>query len=192
MTSVDLVVLGVLALSGLIAFMRGIVREILSIAGWVGAALVATTFVSYLRPFVGRYMPSPEWTDPVSYIALFLVSLIVFSILAKMVSNAVRSSAVGGIDRSLGLVFGLARGAVVAIVVYVVGGMAMPPDHWPEQVIEARSLPFIHDGAIWITQMIPEEYRPKIPPLPAARQTSAEGVMTPTPTGRAIDPPIRR
>ena len=192
MTSVDLVVLGVLALSGLISYMRGIVREILSIAGWAGAAMVAFTVLPFARPYVARYVPSPEWVDPAGYIVLFLVSLIVFSILSKMIGSAVRSSAVGGVDRVLGLMFGLVRGAAVAVAVYIVGGLAMPSDHWPEQVATARVLPYIHDGAIWVVKMIPPEYRPVVAPLPAARQTSAEGLMTPTPAGRAIDPPIRR
>ena len=192
MTSVDLVVLGVLALSGLISYMRGIVREILSIAGWAGAAMVAFTFLPAVRPYVAKYVPAPEWVDPAGYIVLFLVSLIVFSILSKMIGSAVRSSAVGGVDRVLGLMFGLVRGAAVAVAVYIVGGMAMPSDHWPEQVATARVLPFIHDGAIWVAQLIPPEYRPVVAPLPVARQTSAEGLMTPAPAGRAIDRPIRR
>jgi membrane protein required for colicin V production len=192
MTSVDLLVLGVMMLSALIAFMRGLVREVLSIAAWLGAAAVSVSFLPMIRPMISPYVPSPEWTDPAGYVILFLVALIVFSLVAKTIGGAVRASAIGGIDRSLGLLFGLARGAVLAIAVYIVGGMAVPPERWPAQVLDARSLPLIFKGAEWVVRQIPVEYRPKVEPLPPSRQASLDGILNASPTGRAIDPPIRR
>jgi len=191
MTAVDLLVLGVMFLSGLIAFMRGFVREVLSIGAWLGAAVVALTCIPLVRPLLVPYMPSPEWTDPAGYIILFLVSLIVFSLVAKTIANMVRSSAIGGIDRTLGLVFGVARGAVIAIIAYIVACMAIPPDHWPQPVIDAYSLPTIYKAAAWVVDRIPPEYRPTVPP-PPARQTAVDGILSTSPTGRAIDPPLRK
>jgi membrane protein required for colicin V production len=190
MTSADVVVLAVMILSGLVAFMRGLVREVLSIVAWLGAALVAWKFKPVLVPYLG-WMPQ-EWTDPAAYIVIFLVSLIVFSIVASTISGAVRSSAVGGIDRTLGLAFGLARGVVLAIVAYIVGGLAIPPERWPEQVLDARSLPLIYQGAEWLARQVPEEYRPKVETPPAPRQPALNSLLSASPTGRAIDPPPRR
>ena len=192
MTSVDLIVLGVMFLSGLVALMRGLVREVLSVAAWLGAAAVATTFMPLARPMVSQWVPSPEWTDPAGYIALFLVSLILFTLIAKLIGGAVRSSAIGGVDRSLGFLFGLARGAAIAVVAYIVAGMAIPVDHWPAQVLEARSLPLIHDGARMAVRLIPPESQPPVYAPPPARQTSVGGVTRATPVGRASDPPPRR
>jgi membrane protein required for colicin V production len=192
MTSVDLMVLGVMAVSGLLAFSRGLVREVLSIGAWIGAAVVSMEFLPALRPLVKPYMPSPEWTDPAGYILLFLVSLIVLTLVAKTIGGMVRSSAIGGIDRTLGLLFGLARGAVIAIILYIVAGMAIPVDHWPEPVLDARSLPYIYSGAAWAVRQIPPEYQPPVPPPPATRQTVLEPILSTTPSGRAIDPPLRR
>ena len=192
MTSADMVVLGILLLSGVIAFMRGVVREILSVAAWAGAAVAAVTGAPAIRPYVSPHMPSPDWTDPVCYVLVFIVALVVFSVVAKMISSAVKASAVGGIDRTLGLLFGLGRGALVVIAIYIGMGMAMPVDHWPEQVLSARALPFVHDGAMWAAQMIPPEYRPVVPELPSGKQPSREKILSPTPTGRASDPPPRK
>jgi membrane protein required for colicin V production len=192
MTSVDLVVLGVMLLSGLLAFARGLVREVLSIGAWLGAAVVAISFLPAIRPLVVPYVPSPEWTDPTGYILLFVVSLIVFSLIAKTIGGAVRSSAIGGIDRTLGLVFGFARGAALAVVAYIFATMVTPPDHWPEPVLESRSLPYIYTGAVWAAKQIPPEYRPSVPPPPPGRQTALEGILNTSPSGRAIDPPLRR
>ena len=100
MTSVDLVVVAVLLISGVLALARGFVREVLSIGAWIGAAVVAIMLLPALRPFLEPYMPSPEWTDPAGYILLFLLSLIVFSLIAKTIGGMVRHSGIGGIDRT--------------------------------------------------------------------------------------------
>jgi membrane protein required for colicin V production len=192
MTSVDLILLGILFLSALVGFVRGLVREVLSIAAWVGAAAVAIAFLPAVRPLLSGWMPSPEWVDPTGYIVLFIVSLIVFSLIARAIGNVVRTSAISGVDRTLGLVFGLARGAVLAIAAYIVAGMAVPVDHWPEQVLESQSLPYIYVGAEWAVRRIPPEYQPPVYKPPPSRQTALEGILNASPTGRAIDPPIRR
>ena len=172
MTAVDLVVLGVMFVSGLIGFTRGLVREVLTIAAWVGAAVIAIMFVRTLNPWLNPYMPSPEWTDPAGYVLLFLVSLIVLSLIAKTIGGAVRSSAIGGIDRTLGLVFGLARGAALAVAAYIIAGMVHPPEQWPEQVLAARSLPYIYKGAAWVARVLPPEYPLKVDPPPPSRQSA--------------------
>jgi membrane protein required for colicin V production len=189
MTSVDLAVVGVMILSGLLALSRGLVREILSIGAWLGAAAIAMAVLPRIRKLVEPYVPSPEWTDPVGYIALFLVSLIILSVIAKAIGNAVRSSVISGIDRTLGLLFGLARGAVLAVAVYIVACLAIPPDRWPQPVLESRSLPYIYSGAEWAVRQIPQEYRPQVLPPPPSRQTALGGLLKTSPTGRASDPP---
>jgi membrane protein required for colicin V production len=189
MTSVDLAVLGLMILSGLLAFSRGLIREVLSIGAWLGAAVIAVAGVPTVRPFVERYVPSPDWTDPVGYIVLFLVSLIVLSVIAKAISGAVRSSMISGVDRSLGLLYGLARGAGLAVVVYIAACIAIPPDRWPQPVLESRALPYIYNGAEWLVRQIPQEYRPQILPPPPSRQTALGGLLKATPVGRAFDPP---
>jgi membrane protein required for colicin V production len=190
MTSVDLAVLVVMILSGLLAFSRGLVREVLSIGAWVGALLIAVTGVSMIRPIARRWIADPDWADIASYGALFLVSLIILSVVAKAIGNAVRSSAVSGVDRSLGLLFGLARGAVLAMIAYFFACLAIPPDRWPQPVLESRSLPYIYTGAAWVVRQIPQEYRPQVPPPPPpSRQTALDGVLRASPIGRASDAP---
>jgi membrane protein required for colicin V production len=193
MTSVDLALLAVMFVSGLLAFARGLVREVLSIGAWVGAAVVAMTCLPAVRPLLEPYMPSSEWVDPAAFIIVFLVSLIVLSLVAKTIGSAVRSSAIGGIDRTLGLLFGLARGAALAIALYIVACMAIPPDRWPQPVLESRSLGYIYTGAEWAARQIPQEYRPAVlPPPPHLRQATLDKILDTSPTGRAIDPSLRR
>ena len=192
MTTVDLVILGVTGISGIVAFMRGLVREILSIGSWAGASALAAWLEPVAKPAMLQWIPSPEWVDPISYIVLFLVALIVLTILARAVSGAVRSSAVGGVDRSLGLLFGIARGFGIAIIAYIVAGMAVPVEHWPDDVLNSRAIPFVYEGATWAVAAIPETYRPFLVAPPGPRQAGVGPILNNAPAGRAIDPPPRR
>ena len=111
MTWVDLVVFGFLAISGLLAFVRGLVREVLGIGAWIGAVAAGFMALPQMRKMVSTWFSTPEWVDPVSFIVIFLITLIMLMLIARIIGGAVRRSALGGVDRTLGLVFGLVRGA---------------------------------------------------------------------------------
>jgi membrane protein required for colicin V production len=191
MTWLDLAVLGVLAVSALLAFMRGLVREVLGVGAWAGAAAFAVWGLPTVRPLLTSRLPA-EWIDIAGAGGLFLVSLIVLLMVSHYVSRAVRASALGGVDRSLGLVFGLARGAALVVIAYIVGQWVLPVERWPAPVLEARSLPLAYDGAIWARDRLPENYRPKIEPPPASREATADALLRATPVGRATGKPSAR
>ena len=187
MTWVDLVVLGVLLTSAALAFMKGLVREVLGIGAWVGAVVVAVKTLPWSRDIAARWVPDPAWLDPAGFVGAFLVTLIVLSLIARWIGRFVRGSALGGLDRSLGVIFGLARGAALVIIAYILGGMAVAIEQWPEPVLQARALGVTHDGAVWLARQLPEEYRPQIRPPPAGRTPTADELMRATPQGRATD-----
>jgi membrane protein required for colicin V production len=199
MTSVDWGILGLMVISALIAFIRGLVREVLTVGAWLGAGALSYALTPVTRPYVSRYVPSPEWTDPAAtYILLFLIWLIALSLVAKTIGHVVRHSAIGGVDRSLGLVFGLARGSAVTIAVYLVASMVVLPAQWPEPVLESRSLPIMCKGAAWVAGqlvargLMDQSSWEKIQECPGPRQTTADSILNTSPTGRAFDPPLRR
>ncbi len=132
MTWVDLAMFGIMAVSGLLAFVRGLVREILGIGAWVGAIAAGIAGLPLVRGYVRNWMDAPEWVDPVSFLVVFLVTLIVLMLAARAIGSLVRGSALGGVDRTLGLLFGLARGAVVIMIAYILAGTVFPIDHWPK------------------------------------------------------------
>ena len=77
MTWVDLVVLGVLAVSALFAFMRGLVREVLGLAAWVGAIFAGVWALPRVRPQFQQWLGTSPWIDPVAFAVVFIISLIV-------------------------------------------------------------------------------------------------------------------
>ena len=188
MNWVDLAVLAVLALSGLLAFMRGFVREALGIGAWVVAVLAASPYGAfpYVQPWARQHINDPSTADLVAFGSVFLVVLIVMWMIAGAVSSAVRATVLGGLDRTLGLVFGLARGAALVAVAYMVGSWLFPVEQWPAPVIEARSLPAVHRGAVWIAAQIPPAYRPSVAAPPTGRPTSSASLLQSKPDGRAV------
>ncbi len=187
MTWVDLVVLAVLAVSGLLAFSRGLVREILGLAAWAGAVFIAVWALPLVRPQFQQWLgEGSSWADPAAFGAVFVVSLIILMISSRWVSALVRASPIGGIDRTLGLVFGLARGAVLLVLAYIIAGMVVQVDRWPDAVLQARSLPFVYQGAKWAVEKIPADHRPQLYAPPPGRQTTADALLRASPQGRAV------
>jgi membrane protein required for colicin V production len=193
MTWVDIVVLGVLAISALLAFMRGFVREVLGIGSWLGAAVVSIWGFPYARPrFEQWFAGSPDLVNPVTFGALFIGALIVLMVVSHWIGAVVRGSALGGLDRTLGLLFGLVRGAALVVFAYIAAGVVLPVDRWPPQVLEARAMPLAYAGANWTVARLPEQYRPHIYPPPPGHETTADALMQALPQGRAIGrPPVK-
>jgi membrane protein required for colicin V production len=189
MTWVDGIVIAVLVLAGVLAFMRGFVREALGIAAWIGAAYAAYRAFPFVEPRVRRVIDDVAIADPVALAVVFIVALIVFSLIAGWFGRRVRYSSLGGIDRSLGFLFGLAKGAAIVVAAYIIGQRIVPVERWPAPVLEARALPFTYKGAKWVVSKVPEQYRPRLEAPPARQATKAADLLQANPQGYAVPPP---
>lgn len=126
-TIVDGVVAIIIVLSALLAYSRGLVREVMAIAGWVGATVLAFIFAKQAEPLI-RQIPvlgdfigdSPELSIIAAFAAVFAVSLVVFSIFTPLFSSLIQRSALGGLDQGLGFIFGVARGILLVAVAFFV------------------------------------------------------------------------
>ena len=126
-TLVDGVVAIVIFVSAILAYSRGLVREILSIAGWVIAALVAFIFAPQAEPlvreipYVGDFIgTSCQLGIIAAFAGVFGVALILTSIFTPIFSGLVQKSSIGGLDQGLGFLFGILRGLVLVLVGLVV------------------------------------------------------------------------
>jgi membrane protein required for colicin V production len=154
--ALDLVVLTVIALSAIFAFARGFVREALSIVAWVGAAAITYVGFNHVYAAVARFVATPLLADLIAGAGLFVISLIVLAILTSYVARFVQSSALSPIDRTLGLIFGVARGVLLVSLAYLVFDIALPLNDRPIWVSQAKSQPFLVQGADMLRSALPE------------------------------------
>jgi membrane protein required for colicin V production len=180
MTWVDGVVLAVLLVSAGLAFFRGLVREVLGAGAWAGAIVLGVLAEPHVHTLIEPHVQPPWLATGVAVGGVFLLVLIVLKLVIAWIAGHVRKSVLGGVDRALGLVFGLARGAFVVVLAYIVAGLVMPAaDRWPEPVRQARSLPMAAGGARWIVEKLPADMRPRLPEGAAAQEPSMEQLLRP-------------
>jgi len=160
MNPLDLGVISVIGLSAIFAFARGFVREALSIVAWVGAGFVTlygeATVYAMADPMVHNQLLS----QLIAWIGLFIVSLIVLTVITGVISRTVRWSGLTPIDRTLGFAFGLLRGAFVLSLAYLMLDMVQPNDR-PQWLKDAKSAPYLEQGANLIRDFLPEQWRAK-------------------------------
>jgi len=144
----DFVIIGIIVLSGVFAYSRGLVREALSIAAWVLAAVIAFYGRHYVGPNIARYLPKGTIADIATAAGIFIVALVVLHMIARILAKHVKHSHLSPIDRTLGLLFGLARGLVLACILYIALAWVLPAGvsrpHW---FAESRTLPYLEAGA---------------------------------------------
>ncbi|MBF9049988.1 CvpA family protein [Roseobacter sp. HKCCD9010] len=196
-TIIDGVVAAVIVISAILAYSRGFVREVMAIAGWVIAAIVAFIFaptafplvreIPYVGDFIGD---SNELGIIAAFAGVFAIALVVVSLFTPLFSSAIQRSVLGGIDAGLGFLFGVARGVllvVVALIVYdrIAGDQAIPmvDDSRTAQIFgqmqERIEAQIPTDAPGWIL----ERYEELINSAEPAAQDAAPAEETPAETG---------
>jgi membrane protein required for colicin V production len=165
---IDLIVVAVILLSGVFALARGFVKEVLSIASWVGAVFATLYGFKTASAFARQFIGEPLIADGLAGGVLFLVTLFVLSFISSLIANRVRGSTVGSVDRSLGFVFGLVRGFVLVSIAYLALSWALPPPEQPQWVRTAKTMPLLEEGAVLLASFAPADFRgpPATRPVP--------------------------
>lgn len=158
-TIADVIVGAVIVLSALFGLMRGFTREVLSLGSWVGAGFAAWFGMPHVQPLVLEQVGDRTIADIVSAVAVFLVALVALTILTHMISSRVRqSAAIGAADRSLGLLFGFARGGLIVIAAWLLIDYLVA-DNPPRAVSEALSLPYVKRATAVVMSLVPGTVR---------------------------------
>ena len=155
LTWLDIAVAAIIIISALLAFSRGFMHEIFSVAAWVGAIFATIYGFPYLRPYARDLIGVELIADLAAGAAIFVVSLIVFSLLTGSVTSRVKDSALNALDRSLGFLFGIIRGVVLVCLAYILIGWIWTPEERPAWLQEARSIPLIEGGAGILRSLVP-------------------------------------
>jgi membrane protein required for colicin V production len=163
-TTADLIVIAIVVISGVLAFVRGLVHEILALGAWIGAGVATYYGIDRVIPVARNLTDVQPLADVGAGAALFLAVLIVLSVATRIVVKQIRKSSLGALDRSLGLIFGLARGALIVAIAWLATAWTYQDEPLPGWITEARSLPLVQAGARALYQALPEGLRPEEPP----------------------------
>jgi membrane protein required for colicin V production len=156
-TLLDIVLIVVMLISGLLAMVRGFMREVLSIVAWVLAAVTTLYAYSKLLPYAKQYFNNDIAAAAAVVGGVFLLTLLVVSVLTVRVSDMVLDSRVGALDRTLGFLFGLARGLVIVVVAFMFFSWLVPERSQPEWVKSAKSRLVLAGTGQWLMSMLPED-----------------------------------
>jgi membrane protein required for colicin V production len=155
-TIFDYVVLFILVSSVVISTMRGLVKEILSLVGWVAAFIVANAFGAKLAPMLPSVIPGEALRLIVAFIALFLGVRVLMGLLALAIGALIEASGMTLADRGLGGLFGLGRGIVIVLAGVILCGMTSIPQQafWKDALLS----PMAETGARTVKPFLPAAF----------------------------------
>ena len=177
-TVTDLAIVGVLLISAVLAFARGFVHEVLSTAAWLGAALAVIFGLPYARPIARQFISLPLLADIAAAGVIFIVTLLILSLLTRVVSREVQGSALNAVDRSLGFLFGLLRGAVLVCLAYIPIALLWPEQEQPAWVRDARARPLVEQGAAMIQSLFDRRQTPAKQAIDPSRERTRKALET--------------
>jgi membrane protein required for colicin V production len=168
MTAFDFMVIGVVGLSTVLAFLRGFVRVFVSLAAWIIGVVGALRY----SEIVGGMLPDFGETPATRYVAAFALILvgvlIVGALLGFLLSRLVRAVGLGFLDRTLGALFGIARGLIIAVILVLLAGVTTAPrmDWWQN----ALTSPPLTAAALTLRPWLPKAWADRIDYSPRERR----------------------
>ncbi len=191
----DLAVLAIVLVSALLSMLRGFSREVLAIASWAAAAAAAYYYYPLVVPYLAPYIHKDIIAQAVAAAIVFFATLIVVSLFTVRLSDAILDSKIGALDRTLGLLFGVARGFLLAVVAFAIFNWLVSEKQQPEWVKNAKTRPVLTSTADRIVALLPEDAAATIDAwikskgnfLPTSEEPSDESAA-PTTTKPAASP----
>jgi membrane protein required for colicin V production len=188
-TILDMIVVGVVLISALLAALRGFTREVLAIGSWAVAAVVAYIFHPQAMPLVLQYVTQTKALIlPIAAGGIFLLTLLVAYFLTAKISDMILDSRIGALDRTLGFVFGAARGLLLAVVGFLFFNWLVADKQQPPWVKDAKLKPLLESTGTTLLGLLPEDPEKAI--LQRVRPKPADGETPREPTPE--QPPQRR
>jgi membrane protein required for colicin V production len=177
----DLAVLGIVLVSALLSMMRGFSREVLAIASWAAAAAAAYYFYPLVVPYLAPHIRNQVVVQAGAAAIVFFVTLIVVSLFTVRLSDAILDSKIGALDRTLGFVFGVARGFLLAVVAFAIFNWLVSEKQQPEWVKNARTRPILTETADRIVALLPQDAAETIDGWIKSRASAATNELAPPP-----------
>lgn len=153
----DAAILVVLFISAVFGFFRGFVKEVLSVAGWIGAIFISLYLFPILQPFARQFIVNMLIADILTGAVIFILSLVILSYISHALSDRVRSSSLGALDRSLGIFFGIARGFLLLGVIWLVFVQFIAEKDRPDWATEAKMMPVVVGSGAFVARLLPPD-----------------------------------
>lgn len=158
--ALDYVIFAILLVSAALSLMRGFTKEVLSIAGWVVSAYAAIYFGPLLKPLLANYIDIAWVVNVGSMLLVFIFVLVIFSFAANAFSRTLKSSSIGMLDRTLGIIFGTIRGMVIVCLAYFVLVLVTPEKDHPQWIADAQMRPLLQTGTKLLVTFVPLDRLP--------------------------------
>jgi membrane protein required for colicin V production len=157
LTTADIVIIGVIAISAAFAMYRGLIHETFAILAWIVGGYAALRLTPTVQPLLHGAI-SPPWLEEVAVmIGIFLLIFIPLAILSGRLSAKVKSSMAGSVDRLLGLLFGIARGLAIVGLAYIAFSALVPLKDHPQTLTKARLFPLVRTTSEVLRSLAPED-----------------------------------
>ena len=117
LTTVDIVVLGIIALSCLFGGLRGLVKEALSLASWIAAVVLSSMFSEDVADMMTGLIDNTSVRQIAAFVLVFVASVFAGALISNLISKAAAAVGLGAVDRGLGAIFGIIRGIVIVTVI---------------------------------------------------------------------------
>ena len=155
MGMIDIGIIALVFLSSVIGIFRGFVREVLSLVAWVAAFYIAFRFHGQLAQHLSSLEPE-SLRNGAAFLGVFFIVLVGFSLFNYVVAKLVDSTGLSGTDRLLGVIFGVARGVAIVLVLVVLAGLTPLPDSKPWQ--KSSLIPHLQKAGQWVKGYLPEDF----------------------------------
>ena len=157
LNNMDIAILVIVGISALIALGRGLVKEVLSIVGWVLAGAAVIYLLPILNPFTLKYIES-GWMAGIATAAFILIVFMIVWIYATAgVVGKIRTSKLSGLDRLLGLFFGIVRAFLLIVLMYILISWMMPVKSQPDLLKKSKYFQIAGNFAEPIEKLIPKD-----------------------------------
>lgn len=157
MNNLDIFILIIVLISGLIALNRGLIKEVLSIIGWMLSVVAIVTLLPIVQPLVQNFAQGDTFSLVVSAILILIVFFIIWIIITSQIIDKIRSSKLSAIDRILGLFFGIVRAWILIILFNILVGWVMTPDEQPQVMKESKYFQMAGDFAEPVEKLLPKD-----------------------------------
>jgi membrane protein required for colicin V production len=189
-TLLDGILIFIVLVSAVLAMIRGFTREVFSIGSWVAAAAATYFFWDDVLPYTQRYVEDENVSLGVTIAGIFFVSLLVVSLITMRISDFVLDSRAGPLDRTLGFLFGAARGLILVVIAVLFLNFFMAPDRQPVWIAEARSKPWLDTLGSDLLNRLPEDPEAEIMErIQGAAPQPAGGAAVPAAPGEIEEAP---